>query len=90
MFGLPPVRILKDITEAQRASVPHLEAANALHQRVIALMIELEREGSAMNAEKRGVRQRELDELREQYRREQEAAREPMDELKARYPRWIT
>jgi hypothetical protein len=86
---LPLPRLLRDIFEAQHASTPHLKAANATQARIIALLREVGDEDSGLSAEDRAARHREIDELRKKAGRDQEKASRPMEELKARYPRWI-
>jgi hypothetical protein len=86
---LPQPRILKDAVEAMRASTPHLQAANATQEKLIALLREVKDEHSGLSAEEQAARREEIDRLREQARDESRAARRPMDELKERYPRWV-
>jgi hypothetical protein len=72
-----------------QVSTPHLQAANSTREKIIALLGEVENEHSGLSPEERAARRQEIDELSKQERREQQAARRPMDELKARHPRWI-
>lgn len=82
--------MLKDITAAQLAARPHQEAASASLVRIRTLLEEMEDEHSGLDPEERAKRQRELDELCTQLAEQQEASQRPMDELKARYPKWIS
>jgi hypothetical protein len=86
---LPLPQVLKDVVEAMKTSTPPLRAANAKQEKIIALLDEVENERSRLSAEERDARRREIDGLWKQVRCEKNAARRPMDELKARYPRWI-
>jgi hypothetical protein len=86
---LPQPRILKDAVEAMRASTPHLQAANATQEKLIALLREVQDEHSGLSDEERAARRKQIDQLREQARDESRAARRPMDDLKERYARWI-
>jgi hypothetical protein len=76
----------RDITQAQQASTPHLEAANLAQEKIVALLKEVESEHSGLTEDEKAARRREIDELWEEVRREKEAARLPMDDLKARHP----
>jgi hypothetical protein len=86
---LPLPRVLKDVVEAMQASTPHLQAANIKQEKIIALLREVKNDHSRLSPEEQAARRREIDELREQVRSEQDAARGPMDKLKARHPGWI-
>jgi hypothetical protein len=86
---LPLPRVFKDAVEAVQAATQHLQAANTKQGQIIALLREVESERSRLSPEERAARHREIHELREQVRREKDAASHPMDELKTRYPRWI-
>jgi hypothetical protein len=81
--------VLKDTVEAIEASAPHQRAANSTQETIMALLREVENEPSRFSPEERAARHREIDELWEEVRREKRAASRPMDELKARHPRWI-
>jgi len=89
MGKLQMPRLLTDILQAMRASTPHIEAANTTQEKIIRLLHEVNDERSSPGPEERAARQQEIDELSKQVRREHDAARHSMDELKARYPRWI-
>lgn len=80
---------MKDDVEAMQTSTPHLQTANTKQERIIALLREVESDASGLSPEERAARRREIDELWEQVRRDTLAARRPMDELKAKHPRWI-
>jgi len=86
---LPLARVLKDTFGAIETSTPHLRTANATQEKIMALLREVENEPSRLSPEEQAARRREIDELWEQVRSDQQAARRPMDELKARHPRWI-
>jgi hypothetical protein len=90
MIRLPRPRILRDVVEAQQASLPHLEAANAAQARMLALLKELQDEHSGLSPSQRAARRREVAELEEQLAREHQGARRPMDDLKAKHPRLIS
>jgi hypothetical protein len=81
--------LFTDITQAQKASTPHLQAANVAQEKIVALLKEVESRHSDLTDDQKAARRQEIDELWEQVRSEKEAARRPMDELKARHPGWI-
>jgi hypothetical protein len=78
--------MLKDIINAQQASLPHQRASTATLVRIRALLEEREDDRSPLSPAERAERSRELHDLEAQLRQQHEAAGRPMDELKERYP----
>lgn len=83
-------KIFGDLVETQQAALPHLEAANAAQERMLALLRELEDEHSGLSSRQRAARRRELAEVQERLAREHQAVRREMDDLKAKHPRLIS
>jgi hypothetical protein len=82
-------QFFKDFDEANRTSLPHMRSANATQEKIIALLREVEAKDSGLTPEEKSGRRQEIDELWEQLRGERRAARQPGDDLKAHYPRWV-
>jgi hypothetical protein len=79
-------QFLKDFGEAVEGSSSRLRSANETQERVIARLRELQAEDAALTPEEESARRKEIDALWLQLRREKQAAREPIDDLQARYP----
>jgi hypothetical protein len=86
---LPTPRLLKDITAAQQAALPHQHAANAAMAKMRELYEELQDDHLGLSDEELAARRRELDDVKAQLSRENAAALRPMEDLKAKHPRWI-
>jgi hypothetical protein len=82
-------QFFRDFSAASEESTPHRQAANRAQEEMITRLKEAENQSSQLSPEERSVRRREADDALEELRRESEAAHRPMDELQARYPRWI-
>jgi hypothetical protein len=79
--------MLKDITEAQREALPHMEAGNATTKKMRTLLAELN--GSSLSQEERAARRGEIEELKKARTDQFAAAQRPMEALKKRYPDFI-
>jgi hypothetical protein len=82
-------RVLKDTASAIQASVPHAQKATEAGSEMLELIAELREPSSRLSDEERAAMRRRIDELREQQRRENQAAERPYEELSARHPDWV-
>lgn len=82
-------RVLKDTAYAIQTSVPHAQQAAEADREVLELVRELRDQRSSLSEEERAAVQRRVETLREQARREKEAAERPYEQLSARHPDWV-
>jgi hypothetical protein len=82
-------RLLKDTASAVQAWAPHAQQATEAGREMLELIAELREPNSPLSEQERAAMRRRIDELREQRRRENQAAERPYEELSARHPDWV-
>jgi len=87
MRKLPMPKIAKEVLAATQAGGPNLRATQVLGTRMAAIRRELHAEGSALSSQEREARNRELDELREQWQAALHAAQRGVDDFNATHSR---